>query len=150
MAVVSIATLTGDNEIVKKAITAKDKTNLENERERLELIKTSVAIDHNGKITVDQYIDQLVIQNIIVGEIEDGDDGSKNIVTDNGYSVNIAPKSDEDICITIEGEVAKLKVFIKQLTLTINSDNIKVDVQVKRGDGQFINIITKQIKQIIN
>lgn len=146
LAAVSIATLTGDNGIVKKAITAKDKTNLENERERLELIKTSVAIDHNGKITVDQYIDQLVIQNIIVGEIEDGDDGSKNIVTDNGYSVNIAPKSDEDICITIEGEVAKLKVFIKQLTLTINSDNIKVDVQVKRGDGAIYQYYYKTDK----
>ena len=143
---ITIATLTGDNGVLKKAIVAKEKTNLENERERLELIKASVVIDHDGKITVDQYIEQLVIENIIVGEIEEGDNNSKNIVTDNGYSVNIEQKSDKDISITIEGEVGKLKVLIKQVTLTSDSDNIKVDVQVKRGEGAIYQYYYKTDK----
>ncbi len=146
LAGVSIATLTGGNGILNKVTKTKEKTNLEAERERLELIKVSVALDNNGVVTVDKYIEQLKEENIIVGDVEDGDDDSKNIITDNGYSVNIAPKSDKDIIITIEGEVGKLKVLIKKIILISGNDNIKVDVQVKRGEGAIYRYYYKTEK----
>lgn len=126
----------GENGLIEKTKQTQKKHSLESERERLELVKATVAMNNNREVTVDKYIEQLIKEKIILEEdVVDIGNGSKDVVTDNGYNVNIAPKGEKDVIITIEGEVGKLPVKIVNINLTISPNSIKIDLDVRRTES---------------
>lgn len=89
LASISIATLTGKGGIFSKASEATQKTKMEEEKERLELVKAEVAIENDGQVTIDKYIEKLKEKDIVdQEEITENEDGSIEFVTDKDYSVN--------------------------------------------------------------
>ena len=109
--------------------------------EKLQLAKASVitSFDENGKrkeLTVDNYIEELIKEGIIDrDDVTDNEDGTKQVTTDDGYVVTIEEDENGDIKTEIEGKADKLPVKIKEIKLTTSTNSIKVDVEVKRGEG---------------
>lgn len=80
---------------------------LEEEKERLELVKADVSSDerHAGIVTVEYYVQELIKQGIVAEDkITDNEDGSKTVITDRGYKVRISQNGEKDITISIEGD----------------------------------------------
>ena len=109
--------------------------------EKLQLAKASVitSFDENGKrkeLTVDNYIEELIKEGITdEDDVTDNEDGTKQVTTDDGYVVTIEEDENGDIKTEIEGKADKLPVKIKEIKLTTSTNSIKVDVEVKRGEG---------------
>ena len=110
--------------------------------EKLELAKASVitSFDENGKrkeLTVDNYIEELIKEGIADrDDVIDNGDGTKQVTTENGDVITV--RKDEEtgeIKTEIEGKADKLPVKIKEIKLTTSTNSIKVDVEVKRGEG---------------
>ncbi len=127
--------------LISRTQSDKEIYEMERERERLELVKGEVAtnIDHIGIVTVDTYIEELINQDITITEdVIDNGDGSKNIITDTGYSVIIKEKGKEDIEIIIEGRADKLLPKIVKIKFEIEDNYIKVNVIARRAsDYEF-------------
>ena len=110
--------------------------------EKLQLAKASVitSFDENGKrkeLTVDNYIEELIKEGIADrDDVIDNGDGTKQVTTENGDVITV--RKDEEtgeIKTEIEGKADKLPVKIKEIKLTTSTNSIKVDVEVKRGEG---------------
>ena len=120
------------------------------ELERLNLIKADLVIENNGKVTVDEYVEKLKDQGITQDkDITNNGDGSKKVITDNGYTTIIKPNPDNknDIIIEIEGggnnpsnpggedKPGSNQVQITDVKLTTKTTSIKVDVNVQNGEN---------------
>ena len=109
--------------------------------EKLELAKASVitSFDEKGnkkELTSDNYIEELIKEGIIDrDDVTDNGDGTKQVTTEDGYVVTIEEDENGDIKTEIEGKADKLPVKIKEIKLTTSTNSIKVDVEVKRGEG---------------
>ena len=110
--------------------------------EKLELAKASVitSFDENGKrkeLTVDNYIEELIKEGIIDrDDVTDNGDGTKQVTTEDGDVITVRKDEETGEIITeIEGKADKLPVKIKEIKLTTSTNSIKVDVEVKRGEG---------------
>ena len=135
LAGVSIATLTGEGGILSKAQQSKEFYELEEEKERLELVKAEVLIENNGKITVEQYIEELKKRGITIeDDITSNLDGSKNCITDKGYSVLIEQLEDNNVSIIVEGKIGQLPPRILKLTVTSTASSITINIEVRRGE----------------
>ena len=65
LAGITIATLFGENGIIKKASTTKTNTDIESLREQLELAKTPIIIENLGRFDVEQYFELIEKEEII-------------------------------------------------------------------------------------
>lgn len=75
---------------------------LAEEKEMLELVKTTVLISNLGEVTVDKYIEQLIKEGITTeSQVIKNPDNSKQLTTKNGYSVNVAADGGTNINITV-------------------------------------------------
>ena len=136
LATISINIIFQNNGLLDKTNTAKELQALNEEKERLELIKPVVAIKNKGEVNVEKYVQELIEQGITtIEEVEENADGSKQLVTDRGYDVNIKQDGAHNVIITIEGKVEGLPIKIVGVKLTVNSNHIKVDVEVRRAEG---------------
>ena len=133
---VTIATLFGENGILTKAQRAEEMQLKANEQERLELVKIGVEAENQGKVTITDYINELINKGITSeDDIEsNAEDGSKQIITDTGYNVNISkdPNNENNIIITVEGKGKNLSPKIIDLQLTSSTNSITARVATKR------------------
>ena len=128
--------------LIKRAEQAKEMQEKEALNEKLELAKASVitSFDENGKrkeLTVDNYIEELIKEGIIDrDDVTDNGDGTKQVTTEDGDVITVRKDEETGEIITeIEGKADKLPVKIKEIKLTTSTNSIKVDVEVKRGEG---------------
>ena len=76
------------------------------EKERLAMVKLVVSAENKGKIPLDKYIEELIEEGITTeGDVEINEDGSKQVITDSGYSVNIKQDGENNVIIEVEGKV---------------------------------------------
>lgn len=136
----------GDNGLLKRAQEATNLYNIEEERERLEMVKATVAIENNGEVTVDKYVDKLIEEGITKAEdVIDNGDGSKEVTTDKGFVVTVKPDGEKDVIIEINGEQKETIVRILDVKLTSGTNNIKIDVETKRGDNAIYKYYYKEV-----
>ena len=137
LAVISINVFFREDGINKKVQTAEEMHRLGEEKERLELVKPKVAIENTGRVEIEDYINELIREGITKKEdIEENTDGSKQLITDKGYDVNVKQDGENNnIIITVDGKVKDLPVKIVDVKLQTNTNHIKVDVEVRRGEG---------------
>ena len=138
LAGISINFAIGNNGISTKAKQAKEMQEMSDVHDKLELIRGKVAVDNETIVTWDKYKDELIKENIITGDddVEDIEDGKKQIVTDTGYVAVIEITSDGTVGkIEIIGKEDSLKVNITNVAVTSETSSIKVDVAAKRTDN---------------
>ena len=111
---------------------------LQEEKERLEMIKIEVASNQNnlGKVTVDSLIEELIKQGITVAEeVIDNGDGSKTVITDKGYSITLEPNGEDDVTIVLDGKAGALPPRIKKVNINIGTNEININVEAVRTEG---------------
>ena len=138
LAGISINLAVGDNGVISKAKQAKEMQEMSDVHDKLELIRGKVAVDNETIVTWDKYKDELIKENIITGDddVEDIENGKKQIVTDTGYVAVIEIVSDGTVGkIEIIGKADSLKVNIINVAVTSETSSIKVDVTANRTDN---------------
>ena len=138
LAGISINLAMGDNGIISKTKQAKEMQEMSDVHDKLELIRGKVAVDNETIVTWDKYKDELIKENIITGDddVEDIENGKKQIVTDTGYVAVIEIVPDGTVGkIEIIGKKDSLKVNIINVAVTSETSSIKVDVTAKRTDN---------------
>lgn len=135
LAGISIYAIFGDNGILSKAKESTEKYELESEKERLELVRIDTFGKNNGIVTVENYLEELILQKIISeNDIIENTDGSRTFTTDRGYIVTIRPNTDKNIIIEVAGEA--------------NTDKDRIPTAV--GNLEFKNLIWNNGKASIS
>ena len=143
LAGVGIATISGENGILRKAVEAKEKTEIAGLKERIELVQQDWFIDKtlDPTVTEDDFFDKLIDDGIInskgdvTGPEKEGDNDIYTLETDDGYKVEIIVDPDGDIEIGDIGKDKDLTLKIRNIEATEKTENsITVSVNV-RGTG---------------
>lgn len=75
-----------NNNMIQKAQEAKEKTEIAGYSERLEMSKSSVALDNRGDVELDKFIEQIYEDKIVPnGNITKIDEEKAKVVTEEGY-----------------------------------------------------------------
>ena len=138
LAGIAINLVIGENGIISKAKQAKEMQEMSDIHDKLELIRGKVALDNETIVTWDKYKAELIKENIITGDndVEDIENGKKQIVTDTGYVAVIEITSDGTVGkIEIIGKKDSLKVNIINVAVTSETSSIKVDVTANRTEN---------------
>ena len=93
--------------MLTRAENAKETTQIENVREKLEVAKGMAAIDGNGHIEPDHYFDIIEEEGIIWDkekDVEEKGDGIYNVTTKEGYVFEVILGEDGDITIDYIGK----------------------------------------------
>ena len=138
LAGISINLAMGENGIISKTKQAKEMQEMSDVHDKLELIRGKVALDNETIVTWDKYKAELIKENIITGDndVEDIENGKKQIVTDTGYVAVIEITPDGTVGkIEIIGKADSLKVNIINVAVTSGTNSIKVDVTARRTDN---------------
>ncbi len=85
---------------------ATNKTNYAQEITRLEVLKNGILTDNLGKITLEEYVEELTNKGIIEGAVTDNADGSKTVKTTSGAEVKLTQDGPRNILIEIDGFTA--------------------------------------------
>ena len=88
LATVAINFLFGENGLITRAQQAKEMSNIENVREKLEMAKGTAVIDGKGNIDPDHYFDILEEEGIIGDketDVIDNGNGTYEVTTVEGY-----------------------------------------------------------------
>ena len=108
-------------------------------KEKMEILKANTMIDGNGKINIQDFLNNLIEEGIIESsdDITNNEDGTYTITTNDGYIMDIS-KSENGTDIEIEyvgkGEVSEVKInSIKVISKTTNSINVEVDASNSSG-----------------
>ena len=109
-------------------------------KEKMEILKANTMIDGNGKINIQDFLNNLIEEGIIIessDDITNNEDGTYTITTNDGYIMDIS-KSENGTDIEIEyvgkGEVSEVKInSIKVISKTTNSINVEVDASNSSG-----------------
>lgn len=147
LATVSLSLIFGNGDLLDKANDSTKIYDLSEEQERLELVKIPVQLDNDGTVTVDTYLEEAIKEGITKPEdIFDNDDDSKNFITDTGYDVNVKPDPDHEgnVIITINGKPDKLPVHIMKMYLVPSTNNITVELTVRRDKGAIYKFYYKE------
>lgn len=154
LAGISIVTLTGDNGVLTKANTAKEKTEIEKIREMLEVIKGEYVIEKKTQKDKNRndFWDKLVENNIITNISEIGNPKKENnkdiyiINLKDGNSVKIIVDDKEDITIA---EIGDFVPNIRKVHSSITKNEIKVDVDFSKQENEtFVYKIVEKQTQI--
>ncbi len=82
LASVTINTILNENGIIERAKKAQQLQKLAEEKEQMEFAKFNVAIDNNGNIPVEPYVEYLIQENIVTREnVIYNENGSVQFVT---------------------------------------------------------------------
>ena len=138
LAGITIATLFGENGIIKKASTTKTNTDIESLREQLELAKTPIIIENLGRFDVEQYFELIEKEEIINNketDVIDLGNGMYEITTklDYVFEMKLVPNKETPIDAEIKylGEKGKLPPRVRNISITGKTEtsiDIKVDV----------------------
>ena len=146
LAGVSIASLTGENGILTKATTAKEKTEQESIREEIEIAAMS-SFDEHGKFDAEKFMDELKKQfgDRVECYYEDEETKDVIIVEVDGYEVRVDAKTGEII-----GEIEKAgvrPVFTVEQTLDSTSKEVTLKVTVTNEVGKVDKITITNLEQ---
>ncbi len=139
LAGVSIAMLTGDNGIIKRAENAAETSKIEEMREKLEMAKIAVFVDGQGKYDSEKYWDRIEDEGIIVDkatDILDNGNGTYKVTTTPGYMflITLYPSKETTKEIIIGeylGKNENLNIGIKIINKTTNS----IEIEIVRAEG---------------
>ena len=99
LAMVTINFLFGEDGIVTKAQEAVKMSNIESTREKLEMATATAIADGLGETSIDEYFDILVEEEIIgnkESDTVDNQDGTYDIITNDGFVFGTTPIPDKD------------------------------------------------------
>ncbi len=141
LSIVTIGTLRSGN-LLDLAKGAADSYQLGEVEERFVIPQATVTAEagqEGREPTMDEYIDELVEKGVIdPDETVDNEDGSKEVVTPDGWVARVIPTEEDKSKVDhveIEGKAEDLTVKIIKLQLTATTKSIKADITVKRGEG---------------
>ena len=148
LAGVTIGLVVGENGLIAKVKLAVEMHELEAEKERLEVIKQTVAINNEGTVTVDKYIDKLIDLGITtLDNVTDNKDESKQLITDKGFDVNVKPRGENDIIVTINGraeggkdDIVPTKAIIQLTSTTFNTGESITATITHQDEDSGVNI----------
>ena len=144
LATISVNAIFSENGLIKMAEQSREKQKLADELERLELIKGEVLTDvkSKGHISVDKYVNELISKGIVdASDVTEETDGSKTVITDTGYEVNIAPDGEYNVIITINGKAADaaLKPKITKVTTSVTeASKLGITIEAVNADSYEI------------
>ena len=136
LAGVSIVTISGENGIIKKAMEAKERTQIAEEKERLDLELTSMMFENGGKMpTIEEYLKYLIEKEIITeDDIVRNEDGSVNVVTDKGIDVTLKETENGEIGVEVNGVAGRVPPRIVEIKLETTTNSIKVIIRARQTD----------------
>ena len=151
LAGVSVAAISSENGIIKMALKAKERTMMEGERERLYLELTSMVVENNGRNpSLDEYLNRLVEKGIITeDDIVKNEDGSVNVVTDNGFDATLDEKENGEIGVEVNGTVDSVPPRIIELNLETTTNSIKVIVKARQAESYKIEYKEEEKEEYI-
>ena len=151
LAGVSVAAISSENGIIKMALKAKERTMMEGERERLYLELTSMVVENNGRNpSLDEYLNRLVEKGIITeDDIVKNEDGSVNVVTDNGFDATLDEKENGEIEVEVNGTVDSVPPRIIELNLETTTSSIKVIVKARQAESYKIEYKEEEKEEYI-
>ena len=128
LAGVSIIALTGDEGLLKQTSKAENKNKIEELKEKLELQKTEALVEHEGKITYNDYIEKLKENKIIEdANIELIEEEVSCYLTLEGYVFLIEDLRKGDVKIEYQGKTGDiLPRFEIETIVTTNSIKLKI------------------------
>ncbi len=136
LAAITINFLVGDNGIFKTANDAKIQHRIGEILDELNVAESSVSLQKLGKTTLEEYIQYIQEQNI-VAQVEEQEDGSYLVTTEDGYVFQISiieGTSVNDIVIGYVGTANGPR--IKAIHVTGNTTNsISVEVETANSEG---------------
>ncbi len=155
LAGVAIATLTGDNGILTKAVTAKDRTT-EAEAKEVVQLEAIGSIDNTGKFNKEDFKTN-VKQNLGVTDSNIKENGNKITVTYKGYDVTVdattgkvtavvktgetPPAGDYNTGTTVEEAIAQDKPYEENTTITDDFGNkVKVPAGFKIAEDSSTSV----------
>lgn len=98
LAGVTLKLTLGEKGIIAKAQEAKDAQKISEYTERMETAKATVAVDNLGKVTLDDYIEQIYKEKIVPqGNITKISETEAKVVTEEGYEFKITAEKTEYI-----------------------------------------------------
>ena len=138
---ITISIVFNEDGVISKAQEAKEKTEIAQLQERLELAKLSAYINEEYKFNLDDYFQSLEDEGIIGNkeeDIVDNGDGTYEITTDDGYIFEITVKPDkenpEEVEIEYSGKVDGPR--IRKINATrVNDSTITVEVEALNAEG---------------
>ena len=138
---ITISIVFNEDGVISKAQEAKEKTEIAQLQERLELAKLSAYINEEYKFNLDDYFQSLEDEGIIGSkeeDIVDNGDGTYEITTDDGYIFEITVKPDkenpEEVEIEYSGKVDEPR--IRKINATrVNDSTITVEVETINAEG---------------
>lgn len=148
LATISVNAIFSENGLIKMAEQSREKQKLADELERLELIKGEVLTDvkNKGHISVDKYVNDLISKGIVdASDVTEESDGSKTVITDTGYEVNIATDGEYNVIITINGKAADaaLKPKITKVTTSVTEAS-KLGITIEEVNAERYEIQYKK------
>ena len=88
----------GEDGLIKRAENTGNIQKMAEEKERLELVKLVVSAENKGKIPLEKFVEELIKEGITTqDDVETNEDGSKQVITDNGYSVNVKQDGEDNV-----------------------------------------------------
>ena len=138
---ITISIVFNEDGVISKAQEAKEKTEIAQLQERLELAKLSAYINEEYKFNLDDYFQSLEDEGIIENkeeDIVDNGDGTYEVTTDDGYIFEITVKPDkenpEEVEIEYSGKVDGPR--IRKINATrVNDSTITVEVEAINAEG---------------
>ena len=128
----------GDKGILSKAQDAVEKSKIASLEEKLELAKTELIMDKRDNITIKDYIGILEQEGIIISEddVEDNEDGTYNVTTEEGYVFEVEVTEEGQINTEYIGKKDKLEPRIKEINIISKTTNsLEIEVNAKRAEG---------------
>ena len=96
LAAVAINLTIGENGIFTRAQSAVEQYKASQILEQMEIIKSQIAIEDNGKQYIDKFWDEIIKEGIITSKADviNNEDGSYTIITNDGYIFDITQKEE--------------------------------------------------------
>ena len=151
LAGVSLNTIFSENGLIKRTMTAGEKAQIENERERLNLELVSKVTENKGIMpSIDEFLEHLIEKGIIIEEeIIKNEDGSADIETDTGFDATLRKKENGEIEIEVNGVVKDEPPEILDINFETTTSSIKVRIKARRASSYKIEYKEKDKEEYI-
>lgn len=134
---VAINLVLGDNGIITKAKEAKEKQEVAEIIDKLELAKVPIAIDNENNLSIEDYLDYIQGEGKIdrnLSQIERVNQDNCYITIDNKYEFLLEHEDNGNLKIIYQGKIEKLVPRIINVELTNTSNSIQAKVEAKRTE----------------
>ena len=139
LAGVAISLSIGENGIFTRAQSAVEQYKASQILEQMEIIKSQIAIEDNGKQYIDKFWDEIIKEGIITSKADviNNEDGSYTIITNDGYIFDITQKEEGgNIEISYSGKGKLTDPRIKEIkVLNRNTNSIEVQIEGMNLEG---------------